>query len=273
VTLTRRAARPAAAPTGLAANLVEIFSSIQGEGPCVGQTTLFFRFGECDLRCAWCDSPDTWKPARRCRVEAERGSGRFDVLANPVDVATALAAADRLFLSEHRYASFTGGEPLLQPEPLLALATGVRERGVATFLETHGLHARALERVIGAIDFVSMDWKLASDVVRAGEELAETHADFPDEHEAFLRVASSAPALSVKLVITPASGLAEIDEAARRIAALAPDATLVLQPVTPAGRVRTAPRAERMLELGFRLSRVLKDVRVIPQTHKVYGAL
>jgi organic radical activating enzyme len=273
VSVTRRAARPAAAPTGLAANLVEIFSSIQGEGPCVGQTTLFFRFGECDLRCAWCDSANTWRPARRCRVEAARGSGRFEVLANPVDVATALACADRLYLREHRYASFTGGEPLLQPEPLLALATGVRERGVATFLETHGLLAQALERVIGVIDFVSMDWKLASDVVRAGEEIAETRRDFHREHEAFLRVARAAPALAVKLVITPASELAEIDEAARRVAAVAPDATFVLQPVTPAGRVRSSPSAARMLELAFRLSRVLKDVRVIPQTHRLYGAL
>ena len=48
------------------ANLVEIFSSIQGEGPHVGESTLFVRFGACDLRCRWCDSPHTWRPAATC---------------------------------------------------------------------------------------------------------------------------------------------------------------------------------------------------------------
>ena len=45
------------------ANLVEIFSSVQGEGPDVGASTLFVRLGACDLRCRWCDSPHTWRPA------------------------------------------------------------------------------------------------------------------------------------------------------------------------------------------------------------------
>jgi len=65
-------------------NLVEIFSSIQGEGTYVGATTLFVRLGGCDLRCGWCDSPHTWKPAPECRIEVGRGSGRFETRANPM---------------------------------------------------------------------------------------------------------------------------------------------------------------------------------------------
>ncbi len=270
---TRRAAARESAAAGPSANLVEIFSSIQGEGPLVGAPALFIRFGECDLRCAWCDSPETWRPARRCRVEWPRGSGRFEILANPVDVGTALAHAERLELARHRHVSFTGGEPLLQPEPLRALAREVRRRGVASLLETHGLHAGALEQVIDEIDFVSMDWKLASDVRRASDDPAAPARDFHDAHEAFLRVARRAPGLCVKLVITAASQSAEIDEAARRVAAVAPEATLILQPVTPAGRVRETPRAERLLEHSFRVAKLVRDVRLVPQTHKLYGAL
>jgi organic radical activating enzyme len=51
------------APPGHA-NLVELFSSVQGEGPHLGTSTLFVRFGVCDLRCAWCDSAQTWAPAK-----------------------------------------------------------------------------------------------------------------------------------------------------------------------------------------------------------------
>ena len=68
------------------ANLVEIFSSVQGEGPYVGVSTLFIRFGGCDLRCGWCDSPHTWKPAARCRLEQAPGSAEFREVENPVAV-------------------------------------------------------------------------------------------------------------------------------------------------------------------------------------------
>jgi hypothetical protein len=59
---------------------------------------------------------------------------------------------------------------------------------------------------------------------------------------------------------------------ARRIAAVDPEVLLVLQPVTPFGRVRERPSAERMLALARRLGRSLRDVRVIPQTHPVWEA-
>ena len=68
------------------ANLFEIFSSVQGEGVHVGATTLFVRFGGCDLRCRWCDSPHTWEPASNCRIESGRGSGTFYTRPNPLAI-------------------------------------------------------------------------------------------------------------------------------------------------------------------------------------------
>ena len=104
------------------ANLVEVFSSVQGEGPHVGVPTLFVRFGECDLRCRWCDSPHTWKPAAECRIEVRRGSGAFRTITNPVAVEEVVSAAEALEAPAHRFVSLTGGEPLLQPDAILALA-------------------------------------------------------------------------------------------------------------------------------------------------------
>jgi organic radical activating enzyme len=43
--------------------------------------------------------------------------------------------------------------------------------------------------------------------------------------------------------------------------------------VTPAGPVRERPQPARLLELVARLSRVLSDVRLVPQTHKAVGVL
>jgi organic radical activating enzyme len=252
-------------------NFVEVFSSIQGEGPQVGASTLFIRLGGCDLRCRWCDSPHTWKPAATCRIQVSRGGGERDERANPVAVETIVAAAEALELEAHAFVSITGGEPLLQPEVVRALAVALRGRGPRIHLETHGLATEALAQVVGVVDLVAMDWKLASDVRREGESWKEPRPDFHDEHEAFLRVATRAPEVFVKIVVTAASGDDEVLEAARRVARSAPRALLVLQPVTPrAGCER--PSAARVLALASAVDRVVADVRVIPQTHPVLGA-
>jgi organic radical activating enzyme len=254
-------------------NLIEVFSSVQGEGPEVGTSTLFVRFGECDLRCAWCDTPHSWRRAARCRFELTRGSATFEERENPVPLAALLAAAERLELSRHRWVSLTGGEPLLQPEAVAEVAEAFAGRGPGVWLETHGLHAEALRRVLPHLVLVSMDWKLASDVRRASDPRSGAVADFHEAHEAFLAVAKAAPRVHVKLVVTPASRDEEIEEALRRIARTHPGASLVIQPVTPAGGVKQRPSAARLLALERLASRHLADVRVIPQLHPLLGAL
>ena len=257
-------------PVGTA-NLVEIFSSIQGEGPDVGATTLFVRFGGCDLRCRWCDSKHTWQTADECRIETTRFSGEWRTRKNPLSVEAIVAAARSLDARAHRFVSLTGGEPLLQPAAVKALAEALRRLGPAIHLETHGLASEALEGLVESIDVVAMDWKLASDVRRASDPPRGASAEFHDAHQRFLEIAKRAPRAVVKLVITPRSTDAEIDEAIARIARVHEGATVVLQPVTPCGDTRERPTAERMLVLSARAGRRLADVRVIPQTHPIYG--
>jgi organic radical activating enzyme len=253
-------------------NLFEIFSSVQGEGPTVGASTLFVRFGGCDLRCRWCDSPHTWRPAQECRIQVARGSREMRTVPNPVALDLVVQAARDLEAASHRWASLTGGEPLLQPEAVAAAAAALRALGPRIHLETHGLEAEALRAVLPHLDLVSMDWKLASDVRRAEASPESSGAGFDVAHEAFLAVARSAPAVVVKIVVTTASRDEEVEAAARAVARTAPGATLVLQPVTPAGPVRERPCAERLLSLAARAEALLADVRVIPQTHPIYGA-
>jgi 7-carboxy-7-deazaguanine synthase len=253
------------------ANLVEIFSSIQGEGPHAGLSTLFIRFGGCDLRCAWCDSPHTWRPAERARIETARGSGEFVLRDNPVPVAEIVAAANSLGAGRHRQLSLTGGEPLLQPEAVGAVAAALRGGRPQILLETHGLHAEALARVVAHVDIVSMDWKLASDVRREGVAMQAPRESFHAAHERFLALAKSAPQTIVKLVITRASEDAEIEEALACVARTHPSACVVLQPVTPTGSVSQRVDSVRMLALGRLAEERVADVRVLPQLHPVMG--
>lgn len=255
------------------ASLVEIFSSVQGEGPEVGRTTLFVRFGGCDLRCRWCDSPGTWRPVKTWRLETSAGSEVFEQRSNPVDVSELIEVIDRLAPTPRTWISLTGGEPLLQPAAVEAVARGLKARGRLTYLETHGLHADALERCVDAIDLVSMDWKLASDVAMGPGVEKPAGSDFHDAHEAFLRIAQRAGQVYVKLVLTPSTRDEEIDAMLDRIERVSRSVPLVLQPVTPTGGVKTMPDSKRLLACLARAEARLTNVRLIPQTHPIYGVL
>ena len=54
---------------------------------------------------------------------------------------------------------------------------------------------------------------------------------------------------------------------------VSPEIPLVLQPVTPTGGVKSMPEPEQLLTWLWRAERRLRDVRLIPQTHPIYGVL
>ena len=258
------------------AHLVEIFDSVQGEGPQVGQPTLFIRFAECDLRCRWCDTPESWRRVATCRL-FPKGGGEPRIVDNPISLAVVDELLDEYALRPGHWASLTGGEPLLQSEAVASWAAHLRERGLRVHLETHGLAVEALRSVAGLIDYVSMDWKLASDVRRVVDRGAGPVPDYHDTHERFLEVvaeeANAQVDVCVKVVVTPESTREEIVELASRVAKVRPETTLILQPVTPAGGTREPVGVETLLAHLEACASILADVRVIPQTHKTYGAL
>ena len=49
----------------------EIFCSIQGEGPLVGQRQVFFRTGGCSATCRWCDTVYSKVRSPRCVIHLQ----------------------------------------------------------------------------------------------------------------------------------------------------------------------------------------------------------
>jgi len=118
-----------------------------------------------------------------------------------------------------------------------------------------------------------MDWKLASDVAYGPGVAPLPGLDYHDAHDEFLRVAMRARRVYVKVVVTPSTRESELDAMIERIAAVSADVPLVIQPVTPRGGVAARPTPEQCLDWLARAERRLTDVRVIPQTHPIYGVL
>jgi 7-carboxy-7-deazaguanine synthase len=250
-------------PTGHAF-LTEMFSGIQGEGPHVGVRQIFVRFDGCDLRCWWCDTPGSLVRRGAGSFETAPGTREFEPRANPIPLDDATRLLARLRPDRHHSVSFTGGEPLLQPEGVRHLAEAIHGMNGVTYLETHGARIRELERVIDVIDVVSMDVKLPSST---GEQI-----DLRVHHE-FLQVAARGAEAFAKIVVTPETLASEVLAAAKMVTQVSRGVPLILQPVTPFGRIKKSPSPEHMLDLQARCLEVHPVTRVIPQTHKLTGQM
>lgn len=81
--------------------LNEIFYSIQGEGLNAGKPAIFVRFGNCNLKCAWCDTKRAWRSNKEVEL-----SEVFKEIKKYLPC---------------RHIVITGGEPMLQQDAVFAI--------------------------------------------------------------------------------------------------------------------------------------------------------
>ena len=237
------------------ASLVEIFSSVQGEGPLVGFRQLFIRFSGCNLNCNYCDTD--FKPAAVCKVETVPGSGQIDAWANPVSldrVENLITQFKDRYPGLHHSISLTGGEPLASIE-ILSHWIPQLKRILPIHLETNGTLVQELAEVVADIDYISMDFKLESVCGMATPW---------DKHREFLRTAGD-KLLCAKLVVSDSSTVAEVERAAGLMRECASSASLILQPMTSDEQMVSA---QHLFKLQEAVARDFPSVRIIPQTHR-----
>lgn len=246
------------------AQLCEIFSSFQGEGPYVGVRQIFVRFAGCNLSCQYCDSPQALTFSPTFKVENLPGEKKAETQNNPVSSDNLLKIIERLNKPDgiHHSVSLTGGEPLLQVEFLKTFIPALKDATrLPIYLETNGVLPDHLNEVIDLIDIIAFDIKLPS---------ATGLSPYWKEHKKAIETAYLKE-LFVKIVFTRESNVRELDEAVSLIAAVDDKIPLVLQPVTPHGPIKHRHGAEEIFAFHAVAKRKLKNVRVIPQVHKLIG--
>ncbi len=153
--------------TGPTLRIQERFVSVQGEGILAGVPSSFVRLTGCNLRCSWCDSPESsWRPT---------GEG------------FALEELVRWCGEGPRHVVITGGEPLLSPH-VSSLTQRLSEAGHHITIETagtvdqEGLHC----------DLMSLSPKLAHSTPSEPLSLAQRHERLrwrPDAVRSLMRFA------------------------------------------------------------------------------------
>lgn len=241
----------------------EIFSSIQGEGMLAGYRQVFVRLMECNLDCRYCDT--NFKKSDVCMLETHPGSGVFTTIPNPLTLSSISAIIDG-WISElpgvHHTVSFTGGEPLMFADALAKWFPEIRKM-LPIHLETNGTMPSNLRVLKNHIDFISMDMKLPS-TAACSEQLW-------DVHSLFLREAIGSN-VSVKIVVGEDTNYEEINQVCDVITSIDASVPLFLQPVSLSdGSIGIS--ATHIFRLQECASLRLSNVRVIPQMHKLLGAL
>jgi 7-carboxy-7-deazaguanine synthase len=236
----------------------EVFRSIQGEGPYVGVLQVFVRLAGCSLGCLYCDSQEARRHAVECVLSSDRSARR---IANPVE-ADELADFVRVLAESSpgiHSVSLTGGEPLEQPDFLLALA-GRLAGGAPLYLETNGLFEDAARSIAPLVDIVSMDIKLPS--LSGG-------ADHFSVYRRVLPIFGGNDLLC-KVVLAAGYAPEEFTEAVRLVAEHDAGVPFVIQPARSTASCRTVD-GETLLRCYLEAARHLEAVRVIPQCHHLLG--
>jgi pyruvate formate lyase activating enzyme len=113
------------------------------DGP--GIRTVVFLQG-CALRCAYCHNPDTWSLQGGSEVDSEELLGK-------------LLKFKPYYKSSGGGVTFSGGEPLLQPDFLLEMLRLCRENGIHTALDTAGFGSGGYDEILSLTDLVLLDLK------------------------------------------------------------------------------------------------------------------
>ncbi|MFH1752615.1 MAG: 7-carboxy-7-deazaguanine synthase QueE [Candidatus Omnitrophota bacterium] len=227
----------------LKADVIEIFSSVQGEGPFMGVKQIFLRFARCNLNCRFCD------------LKKPFSSKEFSV-SKMISIVKQISQNS----GEHHSISLTGGEPLMYRDYLKALLPELKEMGHKIYLETNSTLVDSLKDVLDLVDIVAADFKLPSST-GVGE--------YWREHKAFIGLAKKKNCF-VKIVITNQTEAKDVKKAIDIISKVDGNMLMVLQPVWPVEGVERA-KNKQLFDYLFLAEKRLKNVRIMPQMHKVLG--
>ncbi len=224
------------------APIMEVFSSIQGEGLLVGCRQIFIRFAGCNLNCKYCDTPESRDPQSGRLTSIQDLKSRIKELETP----------------DLHSISLTGGEPLLYAD---FIKNFLDETDYKSLLETNGSLPSEIKKIAHLVDYASVDIKLPEHVGTwkiIEKEIESINILIKRGVNTYLKV--------VVLPTTPPPYMGRIAQKLQEEISEPSKTPLVVQPSSPLDYwIGNAPR---LLKVSEEIGRHFK-VRLIPQVHKI----
>lgn len=138
------------------------------DGPGIRQT-IFFK--GCPLSCWWCHNPESQSPETETYTRQKMLDGRAHQKENTIgyyieaDELFKIIESDTIFFDESGGGvTFSGGEPLMQPDFLKEIAGSCKKAEIHTALDTSGfVEQKTLMEILPLIDLVLFDLKIMDD--------------------------------------------------------------------------------------------------------------
>lgn len=223
----------------------EVFFSYQGEGIYAGIPQIFVRFAGCNLKCNYCDTPKSLKISSY--------SKHFTTHALYEYIVDIYNQNKDKFYKQTPSVSFTGGEPLLYADFILELKKKYLKNKFSVYMETNGSLPQQINKIYKYCDVVSMDIKFQSACKK----------DLFNEHKKFLDVCKNK--VFVKTVITKDTREKEFVKAINIISKVSKKIPLVIQPASFDNVTN-----QKVLDFYSVATLKIKDVRILPQLHKLW---
>lgn len=239
-----------------AADLFEVFTSVQGEGLFIGRRQIFVRFACCNLDCPYCDTKYAFSKPHFVKFENAPFSSNFYEERNPIPAFRLNEYIELCFTLDPTIhsVSLTGGEPLLQEEFLEFFLKNYKHDRYF-ILETNGSLPEHLNKVIDLIDFLSIDIKL----------FYLKDNNFLNKQRDFFKISARKPT-QAKIVITKNDTLDSFQPVFSVLKEASTELPIIIQPDT-----NERPDIRLLFMLQKEAGKYFKNVLIIPQIHPFLG--
>ncbi len=235
-------------------HLSEVFTSIEGEGILFGTKTMFIRLSGCHLKCYWCDTPYA--------LEIKGGNKySFSDIKKLID--------DNLQLNTYKV-NFTGGEPLLQYEAVKEMAKYIKDKNdeILTYIESSCYDYNRFKEILPYIDICKVEFKMSD----SNAVDYKHHDNLINNELKCLKIAIQNKKLTyIKIVITRLTSSSEFKGLIEKIFSKIKKEELAGFIIQPTSSINE-PSMKQLLEFYDIVYPVYKEVRVVPQLHKIIGA-
>ncbi|OED29967.1 hypothetical protein NL43_05300 [Methanosphaera sp. WGK6] len=229
----------------MTSKIIEIFSSIQGEGLLIGKRQIFIRFSGCNINCVYCDTENSKTTDLGKEYSFEELNNKIQELMTP----------------DFDSLEITGGEPLLHSKYIHDF---LKKYPYKAMLETNATLPDNMKLLTDVIDIVSMDIKLPEHF----NSQDEWKQIYQQELETIKVMESKNQKYYIKIVISPTTPLNIMNKLLGDLKTITSnDIEIIIQPVSPMSLWNSKENLFKISELiGTQY-----NVSVIPQIHKYLG--